>query len=108
MDVAYNSIANKRLAELMTLDSDLWIFRRFDRLSLFNILHLQQHLAELERRLDQAVPEKASKFNKHEFDLVMPEIESSLAKYGMSEKPSLCLTQGLIASRGCTCRASQT
>lgn len=83
-NAAYNTIANKRLAEFMSRDSDLWIFQRFDRLNLFYIVYLQQHLAHLEQRLDQAVPDAVDGFNKKEFELLMPEIESSLKKYGMA------------------------
>ena len=82
-NAAYNTNSNKRLAEFMSQDSDLWIFQRFDRLNLFNILYLQQHLADLERQLDQAVPDAVEGFKKHEFELLMPKIESSLKKYGI-------------------------
>jgi hypothetical protein len=39
------------IANLYSQDADLWVFRRFDRLHLFNILHLQRRLTQLEADL---------------------------------------------------------
>ena len=96
-NTASNAVSLKDLVDFMNKDADLWIFQHFNRLNLFNIVYLQQHLAGLERRLDKAVPDKLADFNKQEYEILMPEIESSLKKYGMSrdlawqtEKPDLC------------------
>ena len=75
--------ANKELADFMMLDSDLWIFRRFDRLHIFNIIYLQQHLADLERRLNEVVPKNGTGFDKDELNLLMIDMGTTLQKYGM-------------------------
>lgn len=81
-DLAIKASAHKRLASFMSTDPDLWIFRDFNRLNLFKLVYLQHHLADLERRLDQAVHDTTTGFNKAEYELLMPDIESSLQKYG--------------------------
>ena len=86
---AYNANANKRLAGFMSQDSDLWMFQRFDRLNLFNIIALQQHLADLEQRLDQLVPDNVQKFDEKEFEDLKDDIQSSLKKYGMTNTLSI-------------------
>ena len=43
------------VAQYLNQDPDLWVFRRFGKLHLFNILCLQQRLAELENTLETKV-----------------------------------------------------
>ena len=43
------------VAQYLNQDPDLWVFRRFGKLHLFNILCLQQHLAELENALETKI-----------------------------------------------------
>ena len=80
---AYNVTSLHKLANILSKDPDLWVCQQFDRLNLFYIVHLQAKLGDLERQLDQAVPDDVQDFNKSEFERLMPEIESSLKKYGM-------------------------
>ncbi|OCK85226.1 hypothetical protein K432DRAFT_421928 [Lepidopterella palustris CBS 459.81] len=42
-------------ANWMTQDRDLWLFRRYEKLHIFNILSLQQRLATLEQQLERNV-----------------------------------------------------
>jgi len=39
------------IAALYSEDADLWVFRRFNTLHLFNILYLQRRLSQLEEKL---------------------------------------------------------
>ena len=80
--VAYNVTSLHRLAKILSVDPDLWVCQQFDRLNLFYIVYLQQHLLDLERRLDQAVPDNVEDFDKAAFEGLMPDLESSLKKYG--------------------------
>lgn len=43
------------VAQYLNHDPDLWVFRRFGKLHLFNILCLQQRLAELENTLETKI-----------------------------------------------------
>ena len=83
-NAAYNAASIKGLAGFMSKDPDLWVFQHFNRLGLFNIIYLQQQLTDLERQLDQAIPQEISGFNKCEYERLMPLIESTLSKYGIS------------------------
>ena len=88
IEMLYSVAPQKRLARYMSDDTDLWIFQRFDRLHLFSILYLQQKLANLEERLDQVVPEGEWECDLPEFERLMPEIETTLQKYGMCQHSS--------------------
>ena len=78
----YQAAPYKGLAEFMSRDTDLWVFPHFSQLNLFNIIHLQHQLVELERQLEKAVPKGVDGFKKREYDDLMPKIESTLKKYG--------------------------
>ena len=67
------------VAQYLNQDSDLWVFRRFGKLHLFNILCLQQRLAELENNLETKIwnDETAG------FDELLSEIKVTLKEYGM-------------------------
>ena len=83
LDAVYRLASQKRLAAYLSRDSDFWIFQHFNRLNLFRIVYLQQQLADLEERLDQAVPEGVWKCDMTVFKELMQEIEPTLEKYGM-------------------------
>jgi hypothetical protein len=66
------------VAQYLNHDPDLWVFRRFGKLHLFNILCLQQRLAKLENTLET----KIWNDEKTGFDELLPEIKVALKEYG--------------------------
>jgi hypothetical protein len=66
------------VAQYLNQDPDLWVFRRFGKLHLFNILFLQQRLTELENILET----KIGKDETTGFDELLPEIKIALKEYG--------------------------
>ena len=85
--------SQKALARYLSQDTDLWIFQHFNRLNIFRIVYLQQRLVNLERQLDQAVPDNPGgvwKCDMQAWKWLMPEIESTLKKYGMCQNLSRC------------------
>jgi hypothetical protein len=67
------------VAQYLNQDPDLWVFRRFGKLHVFNILCLQQRLAELENTLETKIwnDETAG------FDELLSDIKVTLKEYGM-------------------------
>ncbi|KAH8768543.1 hypothetical protein BGZ57DRAFT_929822 [Hyaloscypha finlandica] len=65
------------VAQYLNQDPDLWVFRRFGKLHLFNILCLQQRLAELENKLET----KIWNGEKTGFDELLPSIKVALKEY---------------------------
>lgn len=70
-------------ARFLNLDPDLWVFRRFGKLHLLNILHLQQHLAKLEYQLER---EKSNQVPRN-LEKLMRKIKRAVAEYGMLVPP---------------------
>jgi hypothetical protein len=66
------------VAQYMNQDPDLWVFRRFGKLHLFNILCLQQRLAELENTLETKIWNNETTG----FDELLPDIKDALREYG--------------------------
>jgi hypothetical protein len=66
------------VAQYMNQDPDLWVFRRFGKLHLFNILCLQQRLAELENTLETKIYNNETTG----FDELLPDIKDALREYG--------------------------
>ncbi|KAG0650289.1 hypothetical protein D0Z07_3186 [Hyphodiscus hymeniophilus] len=64
----------------MKEDSDLWVFRRFGQLHLFNLLHLQQHLAQLQYNLERQIGREHDGQSQDYKELVL-DIKRSLAEY---------------------------
>jgi hypothetical protein len=71
------------VAGYMNKDSDLWVFRRFGKLHLFNILYLQQRLAELENELERQIEDGKDEG----FDKLYPSIQNALKEYGAILSP---------------------
>ncbi|KAF4633167.1 hypothetical protein G7Y89_g4959 [Cudoniella acicularis] len=66
------------VAQYLNQDPDLWVFRRFGKLHLFNILCLQQRLAELENTLETKIwNDKTTGF-----DELLLDIKIALKEYG--------------------------
>lgn len=78
------------VAEHLDMDPDLWVFRRFGKLHLFNLLRLQLDLVTLERKLEKYVqeqqnPHKMSQNMSHrEKKKFFNSIHRALSEYGMS------------------------
>lgn len=72
------------VAEFLNLDSDLWVFRRFGKLHLFNILCMQHRLAELEHQLEMQL----SMEQERNLDTLLPKIRLALKEYGTSRDAS--------------------
>lgn len=67
------------VAQYLNQDPDLWVFRRFGKLHLFNILCLQQRLAELENALETKIWNNET----DGFDELLSDIKDGLTEYGM-------------------------
>jgi hypothetical protein len=90
------------IANTYSDDADLWVFRRFTTLHLFNILHLQRRLSQLEEQLLQLknntwlasnswIPEQEISLYK-----LTTEIRETLKAYGKPiPLPSLIYTKTL-------------
>ena len=74
--------STKRAADFMSYDSDHWVFRRFEKLSLFNILCLQQELLDCESRLNLALKDEWNGSKEDELKQLIPEIRSKIKEYG--------------------------
>lgn len=66
------------VAQYLNQDPDLWVFRRFGKLHLFNILQLQQRLTELEHSLETKISEEKTEG----LDELLPDIKIALKEYG--------------------------
>jgi hypothetical protein len=66
------------VAQYLNQDPDLWVFRRFGKLHLFNILYLQQRLAELENALETKIWNGETTG----VDELLPDIKIALKEYG--------------------------
>jgi hypothetical protein len=66
------------VAQYLNQDPDLWVFRRFGKLHLFNILCLQQRLAELENALETKIWNDETTG----LDELLPDIKIALKEYG--------------------------
>ncbi|KAH8808786.1 hypothetical protein F5884DRAFT_858305 [Xylogone sp. PMI_703] len=64
-------------ASLLDVDSDFWVFRRFGKLHLFNLLHIQSELANLEYALDMHVSGK----QEHPIEDLLARIKAALVEY---------------------------
>ena len=71
------------VASYLNEDSDLWVFRRFGKLHLFNILCLQQRLAELEHTLELKVWDN----NVKGFETISSDIKIAVKEYGKAVRP---------------------
>jgi len=67
------------VARFLDTDPDYWIFRRFGKLHLFNLLRIQLDLVRLEHKLDMQISGDEEK----DFGTLLPHIQSSLSEYGM-------------------------
>ncbi|RFU26783.1 hypothetical protein B7463_g9548, partial [Scytalidium lignicola] len=65
------------IARNLELDADYWVFRRFGRLHLLNLLYLQQDLVILEQKLYNHI----LKDETEDPDNLLPEIQRALSKY---------------------------
>ena len=72
----------KLAADFMSYDSDHWVFRRFEKLSLFNILCLQQELVGCESELNLALTNEWMGTKEGELDPLISKIRSKLKDYG--------------------------
>ena len=71
------------VAQYLNQDPDLWVFRRFGKLHLFNILCLQQRLAKLENTLE----EKVWKDETEGFESLWDDIKIAVKEYGTASSP---------------------
>ena len=72
----------KLAADFMSYDSDHWVFRRFEKLSLFNLLCLQQELVDCESELNLALTNEWMGTKEGELDPLISKIRSKLKDYG--------------------------
>ena len=71
------------VAQYLNEDPDLWVFRRFGKLHLFNILLLQQRLAELEHALEKKVWDS----ERTGFETIVSDIKIAMKEYGTAVRP---------------------
>jgi hypothetical protein len=69
------------VARFLNASSDFWVFRRFGKLHLFNLLRLELELTKLEYELDQHI---LSEENKDDPEELFTKIHLALSAYGMS------------------------
>ena len=66
------------VAEFLSIDSDLWVFRRFTKLHLFSVLSIQQRLVMLEHEHEIQLSGKESR----DSDNLLASIQQALKDYG--------------------------
>lgn len=76
----------KSAADFMSYDSDHWVFRRFEKLSLFNLLCLQQELVNCESELNLALRNECMGTKEGELDPLILKIRSKLKEYGTTRQ----------------------
>lgn len=69
-----------RVAEYMDQDPDLWVFRRFGILQIFNILSIQQRLTALEGEFQRRI----SSDPRLSCNNLIPDIQHTLKEYSTS------------------------
>jgi hypothetical protein len=80
-DAEYTNSKLREMAKLLDIDTDLWVFKRFQKLNLYNLLHLQHHLTQLESELSHRLDCSLS------IDELIPAIRRALYEY--SKPPPL-------------------
>jgi len=68
------------VAEYMDRDPDLWVFRRFGILQIFNILSIQQRLTALEEKFQHRISSTPGL----SCNDLLPDIQHTLKEYSMS------------------------
>jgi uncharacterized protein with von Willebrand factor type A (vWA) domain len=64
-------------ADIMRIDDEYMIFRRFDRLNAFNLLLLQQQLKRLENTMEAILKEN----NEHDMQSLSIDLRNTLREY---------------------------
>jgi hypothetical protein len=78
------------VARFLNASSDFWVFRRFGKLHLFNLLRLELELTKLEYELDtQCISSNKSEKDQEELFI---KIQHALSAYGMSHSPLTLLS----------------
>jgi hypothetical protein len=77
------------VAKYLDIDPDFWVFRRFGKLHLFNLLRLQLELVRLERQLESYMlpatsGNKPPKVSNKEKKKLFRAIHRALSEYGVS------------------------
>jgi hypothetical protein len=77
------------VAKYLDIDPDYWVFRRFGKLHLFNLLRLQLDLVRLERKLEKYIEASTSadisqNISDREKEKFVNNIHQTLSEYGMS------------------------
>jgi hypothetical protein len=70
------------VARFLDTDPDYWIFRRFRKLRLFNVLRMELDLVRLEHKLDMQLPGGEENEEQNDSRTLLPDIQSSLSEYG--------------------------
>lgn len=65
----------RRMVGVLDLDTDLWVFKRFRKLNLYNLLYLQRRLTQLEADLSDHLDKKLG------IDELMPTVQRTLNEY---------------------------
>ena len=75
-----------KIANFMTRDTDLWLCRRYEKLHVFNILTLQQHLEDLDQQLEQLVAQESRQGAENVSQEFLQQRKSLLTDIGASIK----------------------
>ena len=74
-DDDYTNLKLREMSKLLDIDTDLWTFKRFRKLNLYNLLYLQHHLTKLEADLCDHLERR------HRIDELMLTIRRTLNDY---------------------------
>jgi hypothetical protein len=70
------------VARFLDTDPDYWVFRRFRKLHLLNVLRMELDLVRLEHKLDMQLSERGENEAENDLCTLLPDIQSSLSEYG--------------------------
>ena len=70
------------VARYLDTDPDFWVFRRFRKLHLVNVLRMELDLVRLEHKLDKQLSGGEENEEEDDSRTLLPDIQSSLSEYG--------------------------
>jgi hypothetical protein len=70
------------VARFLETDPDYWVFRRFRKLHLLNVLRVELELVRLEHKLDMKLSGGEENEVENGFCTLLPDIQRSLSEYG--------------------------
>jgi hypothetical protein len=78
----FSSSELEGVARYLDTDPDFWVFRRFRKLHLVNVLRMQLDLVRLEHKLDTQLSAGEGNEEENDSHTLLSDIQSSLSEYG--------------------------